>query len=68
MRLPVKGAHTLKKDNPLVILTSNYSLEEHIQRKISTIQQQKIELMSFQARIKEIQLTSAIFEEGGFDD
>jgi hypothetical protein len=68
MRLPVKGAHTLKKDNPLVILTSNYSLEEHIQRKISTIQQQKIELMSFQARIKEIQLTSAIFEKEGFDD
>lgn len=56
MTLPVKGSHSYKRDNPLVILTSNFSLEAHTQRKVSNKQQRKIELNAFQARIHEIEL------------
>ena len=60
MTLPVKGTHSYKKDNPLVILTSNFSLEKQVQRKIRDKFLSKIELEAFKARIHEIELTESI--------
>lgn len=56
MTLPVKGSHAYKKDNPLVILTSNFSLESHIIRKIRNKSLRDVELKAFRERIHEIKL------------
>jgi len=60
MTLPVKGSHSYKRDNPLVILTSNFSLELHTQRKVRDSILRKIELNAFLARIHEIELKYSI--------
>lgn len=60
MTLPVKGSHSYKKDNPLVVLTSNFSLEAHVKRKINDRVLRKIEYEAFKARIHEIELTESI--------
>ena len=61
MTLPVKGSHSYKRDNPLVVLTSNFSLETHVQRKVRDRSLRFIELNSFKARIHEIELKYPIF-------
>lgn len=60
MTLPVKGSHSYKKDNPLVFLTSNFSLETHVTRKTRDRILRKVELEAFKARIHEIELTESI--------
>ena len=60
MTLPVKGSHAYKKDNPLVVLTSNFSLETHIRKKVSDKSLRPIELNAFQVRIHEIELQHSI--------
>ena len=56
MTLPVKGSHSYKEDNPLVVLTSNFSLETHVKRKVRDRSLRLVELNSFRARIHEIEL------------
>lgn len=56
MRLPVKGSHAYKRDNPLLILTSNFSLETHVKRKVRDTFLRNIELKAFRERIHEIEL------------
>jgi len=56
MRLPVKGSHAYKRDNPLLILTSNFSLETHVKRKVRDTFLRSIELKAFHERIHEIEL------------
>lgn len=56
MRLPVKGSHAYKKDNPLIFLTSNFSLQTHIWRKVRNKSLRVIELGAFNARIHEIEV------------
>lgn len=60
MTLPVKGSHSYKSDNPLIILTSNFSLETHVRRKVRDIELRDIELGAFRARIHEIELKHPI--------
>ena len=60
MTLPVKGSHSYKKDNPLVILTSNFPLSTHVKRKVCDKTLRPIELNSFQVRIHEIELKYSI--------
>ena len=60
MRLPVKGSHAYKKDNPLLILTSNFSLEEHVKRKVRDLSFRSIELNAFRERIYEIEFVHPI--------
>lgn len=56
MRLPVKGSHAYKKDNPLVVLTSNFSLQTHVWRKVRNKTLRVIELEALEARIHEIEV------------
>lgn len=56
MRLPVKGSHAYKEDNPLIILTSNFSLQKHVWRKIRNKVLRVVELETLQARIHELEV------------
>lgn len=67
MTLPVKGSHAYKEDNPLVILTSNFSLESHVYKKVRDKSLRTIELNAFQVRIHEIELKYPIIN-CKFDD
>ena len=62
MRLPMKGSHTLKQDNPLIILTSNKSMWDHCRGKWHR-QEEEAVLFSrtFQARVHDIRLTKPLF-------
>jgi len=60
MRLAMKGNFTLKQDNPLVIMTSNYSLEEHVKKKFSILDQRETSLKALKARIVEIEITESL--------
>lgn len=57
MRLPVKGSHAYKSDNPLIVLSSNFSLQTHIWRKVRDKNLRVIELAAFKERIHEIEVT-----------
>lgn len=37
LKLPIKGSQIFKKDNPLILCGSNYSLREHVIRKYSVV-------------------------------
>lgn len=54
MRLAMKGNFTLKQDNPLVIMTSNYSLREHVNKKFSVRDQRETALKALKTSIIEI--------------
>jgi len=60
MRLAMKGNFTLKQDNPLVIMTSNDSLEEHVKKKFSILDQRETSLKALKARIVEIEITESL--------
>jgi len=60
MRLPVKGAHSYKYDDPFVILTSNYSLEAHVNSKLSNKNLRLIERSAFKEHLHEIELKTSI--------
>gem|GEM_PF-6264352 len=60
MRLAMKGNFTLKQDNPLVIMTSNYSLEEHVKKKFSILDQRETSLKALKARIVDIEITESL--------
>jgi len=65
MSLPVKGSHAYKEDNPLIIMTSNQPLEEHIFNKYK--QSHKIlretALKTLSTRVHEIEIKSPLFVE-----
>jgi len=56
----MKGNFTLKQDNPLVIMTSNYSLEEHVKKKFSILDQRETSLKALKARIVDIEITESL--------
>jgi len=37
LKLPIKGSQIFKKDNPIILCGSNYSLRDHVKRKYSTV-------------------------------
>lgn len=68
MSLPVKGGHAYKHDNPLIIMTSNQPLVEHIDRKYYTMGKKINESLAVKVlstRIKEIELKKPLFDNHG---
>lgn len=64
MSLPVKGSHSYKEDNPLIIMTSNQPLEQHIFNKYK--QSHKIlrdtAYKTLSTRIHEIEIKKPLFD------
>lgn len=60
----MKGSHTIKQDNPLIVMTSNKSMAEHCQGKWYRQQEEAVLFTrTFQARVHDFQLTSPIFSD-----
>lgn len=63
MNLPVKGTHAFKKDNPLIILTSNQPLIEHIAHKYPGKNPERLfTYKTLLARIHEIEIKEPFFQ------
>ena len=56
LHLPIKGAKTPKKDNPLIIATANYSLRQLVKKRERNAELAKISLGALRARIIEIEI------------
>ena len=54
MDLQYKGGSTLKNDNPLIIMTSNMTLDEHIEFKFKDTCQRKLAKQNLDARIQNL--------------
>ena len=52
--LPYHGGATKKDDNPLVVMTSNLSLERHVHIKFSNLHDRQLALASLRRRITEV--------------
>ena len=59
MDLPIKGAHVTRSDNPLIVITSNLSLEEHICKRFSSQQNRAHSRANLAARIDEVNIGSS---------
>ena len=56
MDLPIKGSHVNRSDNPLILLTSNLSLEQHICKRFSSEQDRTLSRANLNARICQVNL------------
>ena len=56
MDLPIKGSHVTRCDNPLILLTSNMNLEEHICLKFSDQKHRELARVNLAARIQNIEI------------
>ena len=64
MRLPMKGSHTMKMDNPLIIMTSNKSMAEHCQGKWYRDESEAVLFTkTFKARVHDLQLFAPLFTD-----
>jgi len=62
MRLPMKGSHTYKEDNPLIILTSNQPLSQHCGDKwFNNESKRDLFVSTLGVRVKEIEIPSNLF-------
>ena len=62
MDLAIKGSHTYKRDNPLLIMCSNQPLKSHIEIKVPFNEPlQKIYYETLSSRIHEIEVTKPLF-------
>lgn len=61
----MKGSHAYKEDNPLIIMTSNQPLTEHIYNKYKTHQKilRETAEKTLSTRIHEIELKTPLFDE-----
>ena len=60
MDLQYKGGSALRQDNPLIIMTSNMTLEQHIQFKFKDLRQQVLARQNLRARIEQINLPAGM--------
>lgn len=60
MDLQYKGGSALRQDNPLIIMTSNMTLDQHIELKFKDLRQQVLAQNNLRARIKQIILPAGI--------
>ena len=58
MDLPIKGSHITRCDNPLIITSSNLSLEEHICSRFSSQKNREHSRANLRARIDEVNVGS----------
>jgi len=56
MDLPIKGSHVNRSDNPLIYLTSNLTLDEHICKRFSSQQNRVKSRANLSARIDEVNI------------
>jgi len=56
MDLPIKGSHVNRSDNPLIYLTSNFTLDEHICKRFSSQQNRVKSRANLSARIDEVNI------------
>ena len=56
MNLPIKGSHVTRSDNPLIFLTSNLTLEEHICKRFSSQQNRAKSRANLAVRIDEVNI------------
>ena len=56
MDLPIKGSHVTRSDNPLILMTSNLTLEEHICKRFSSQQNRAHSRANLAVRIDEINI------------
>ena len=54
MDLPIKGSHVTRSDNPLILLTSNLSLEQLICRRFSSQESRAKARLNLAARIEQV--------------
>ena len=58
MNLPIKGSHTTRCDNPLIFMTSNLTLEQHICKRFSSQQNRAHSRANLRVRIEEVNVGS----------
>ena len=58
MDLPIKGSHITRCDNPLIYLTTNLSLEQHICSRFSSEKNHSLSRANLAARIEEVDIGS----------
>lgn len=58
MNLPIKGAHVTRSDNPLIFITSNLTLEDHICKRFSSQSNRAHSRANLAARIDEVYVGS----------
>ena len=56
MDLPIKGSHVTRSDNPLIFLTSNLTLEQHICKRFSSQQNRAHSRANLAVRIDEVNI------------
>ena len=56
MDLPIKGSHVNRADNPLILITSNLSLEEHIDGRFSSTLNRARSRANLRARIEQVDI------------
>ena len=54
MDLPIKGSHVTRSDNPLILITSNLTLEQHICKRFKSQQNRVYARANLAARIDEV--------------
>lgn len=54
MDLPIKGSHVTRSDNPLIFITSNLTLEEHICKRFSSQQSRAKSRANLAARVDQV--------------
>ena len=54
LKLPIKGGHVMKSDNPLIIMTSNKSLASHIDSKFYQEEDRCLSRLNLKPRITEV--------------
>lgn len=56
MDLPIKGSHVTRSDNPLIFLTSNFTLEEHICARFKSQENRAFSRANLSARIENVNI------------
>ena len=56
MDLPIKGSHVTRSDNPLILLTSNLTLEQHICKRFSSQQDRAYSRANLAVRIHQVNI------------
>ena len=56
MNLPIKGSHVTRSDNPLILITSNLTIEQHICSRFSSQENRAKARANLAARIDEINI------------
>ena len=56
MKLPTKGSHSIREDNPLIIMNSNLPLKEHIKLKFKKPVLIKQSIQNLSTRVTELKI------------